>query len=110
LSISLSRACCASFAQAWAISSSIAFVSGNSIVWGQSQAVDRVLFVSFGTPQEQPPQNGGSMFCSVLGSSSATKCDSLALPGNAHDHAVVGRIVGVHIRDDVITRDGSWTF
>ena len=35
---------------------------------------------------------------------------SLALPGNALDqvhHAVVGRVVGVHIRDDVITSDGK---
>jgi flavin reductase (DIM6/NTAB) family NADH-FMN oxidoreductase RutF len=34
---------------------------------------------------------------------------SLALPGNAFDqvhHVVVGRVVGVHIRDDVITADG----
>jgi flavin reductase (DIM6/NTAB) family NADH-FMN oxidoreductase RutF len=35
---------------------------------------------------------------------------SLALPGNAFDqvhHVVVGRVVGVHIRDDVITPDGK---
>ena len=35
---------------------------------------------------------------------------SLALPGNALDqvhHVVVGRVVGVHIRDDVITSDGK---
>jgi len=35
---------------------------------------------------------------------------SLALPGNAIDqvhHIVIGRVVGVHIRDDVITRDGK---
>lgn len=34
---------------------------------------------------------------------------SLALPGNAVDqihHVVVGRVVGVHIRDDAITGDG----
>jgi len=33
----------------------------------------------------------------------------LALPGNSHDqvhHVVVGRVVGVHIRDDVITAEG----
>ncbi|MGA8434750.1 MAG: hypothetical protein WB713_08165 [Methyloceanibacter sp.] len=35
---------------------------------------------------------------------------SLALPGNAVDqvhHVVIGRVVGVHIRDDVITGDGK---
>jgi flavin reductase (DIM6/NTAB) family NADH-FMN oxidoreductase RutF len=35
---------------------------------------------------------------------------SLSLPGNAFDqvhHVVVGRVVGVHIRDDVITPDGK---
>ncbi|HWP24875.1 MAG TPA: hypothetical protein VNL39_00855 [Xanthobacteraceae bacterium] len=35
---------------------------------------------------------------------------SLALPGNALDrvhHVVVGRVIGVHIRDDVITADGK---
>ena len=35
---------------------------------------------------------------------------SLALPGNTHDqvhHVVIGRVVGVHIRDDVITHDGK---
>jgi flavin reductase (DIM6/NTAB) family NADH-FMN oxidoreductase RutF len=35
---------------------------------------------------------------------------SLALPGNAIDqvhHLVIGRVVGVHIRDDVITADGK---
>jgi flavin reductase (DIM6/NTAB) family NADH-FMN oxidoreductase RutF len=35
---------------------------------------------------------------------------SLVLPGNAIDqvhHVVIGRVVGVHIRDDVITRDGK---
>jgi flavin reductase (DIM6/NTAB) family NADH-FMN oxidoreductase RutF len=35
---------------------------------------------------------------------------SLALPGNAVDqvhHIVIGRVVGVHIRDDVITGDGK---
>jgi flavin reductase (DIM6/NTAB) family NADH-FMN oxidoreductase RutF len=35
---------------------------------------------------------------------------SLALPGNAVDqvhHVVIGRVVGVHIRDDVITHDGK---
>jgi flavin reductase (DIM6/NTAB) family NADH-FMN oxidoreductase RutF len=35
---------------------------------------------------------------------------SFALPGNALDqvhHVVVGRVVGVHIRDDVITTDGK---
>jgi flavin reductase (DIM6/NTAB) family NADH-FMN oxidoreductase RutF len=35
---------------------------------------------------------------------------SLVLPANAHDqvhHVVVGRVIGVHIRDDVIMRDGK---
>jgi flavin reductase (DIM6/NTAB) family NADH-FMN oxidoreductase RutF len=35
---------------------------------------------------------------------------SLALPGNAFDqvhHVVVGRVVGIHIRDDVIMPDGK---
>jgi flavin reductase (DIM6/NTAB) family NADH-FMN oxidoreductase RutF len=35
---------------------------------------------------------------------------SLALPGSAPDqvhHVVVGRVVGIHIRDDVITSDGK---
>jgi flavin reductase (DIM6/NTAB) family NADH-FMN oxidoreductase RutF len=34
----------------------------------------------------------------------------VALPGNAHDqvhHVVIGRVVGVHIRDDVIGADGK---
>jgi flavin reductase (DIM6/NTAB) family NADH-FMN oxidoreductase RutF len=34
---------------------------------------------------------------------------SLTLPGNVFDqvhHVVIGRVVGVHIRDDAITRDG----
>jgi flavin reductase (DIM6/NTAB) family NADH-FMN oxidoreductase RutF len=35
---------------------------------------------------------------------------SLALPGNAYDqvhHVVIGRVVGVHIRDDVLTSEGK---
>lgn len=35
---------------------------------------------------------------------------SLTLPGNAFDqvhHVVIGRVVGVHIRDDVLTPDGK---
>jgi flavin reductase (DIM6/NTAB) family NADH-FMN oxidoreductase RutF len=35
---------------------------------------------------------------------------SLALPGNTFDqvhHVVIGRVVGVHIRDDIITQDGK---
>jgi flavin reductase (DIM6/NTAB) family NADH-FMN oxidoreductase RutF len=35
---------------------------------------------------------------------------SLVLPGNSPDqvhHVVIGRVVGVHIRDDVLTRDGK---
>lgn len=35
---------------------------------------------------------------------------SLALPGNAPDqvhHVVIGRVVGVHIRDDALTSDGK---
>jgi len=35
---------------------------------------------------------------------------SLALPGNAFDqvhHVVIGRVVGVHIRDDVLTPEGK---
>jgi flavin reductase (DIM6/NTAB) family NADH-FMN oxidoreductase RutF len=35
---------------------------------------------------------------------------SLALPGNALDqvhHVVIGRVIGVHIRDDVITSEGK---
>jgi len=35
---------------------------------------------------------------------------SFALPGNAHDqvhHVVIGRVVGVHIRDDVLTVEGK---
>ena len=35
---------------------------------------------------------------------------SLALPGNAHDqvhHVVIGCVVGVHIRDDVLTPEGK---
>src|SRR3954464_1579188 len=35
---------------------------------------------------------------------------SVALPGNAFDqvhHVVIGRVVGVHIRDDVITPEGK---
>jgi flavin reductase (DIM6/NTAB) family NADH-FMN oxidoreductase RutF len=35
---------------------------------------------------------------------------SLALPGNAPDqvhHVVIGRVVGVHIRDDVLMPDGK---
>ena len=35
---------------------------------------------------------------------------SLALPGNAFDqvhHVVVGRVVGVHVRDDAITPEGK---
>jgi len=34
----------------------------------------------------------------------------LALPGNAFDqvhHVVIGRVVGVHIRDDVLTDEGK---
>src|SRR6476620_9774630 len=34
----------------------------------------------------------------------------VALPGNAFDqvhHVVIGRVVGVHIRDDVITAEGK---
>ncbi len=36
--------------------------------------------------------------------------DALALPGNASDqvhHVVIGRVVGVHIRDDVLTPEGK---
>jgi flavin reductase (DIM6/NTAB) family NADH-FMN oxidoreductase RutF len=35
---------------------------------------------------------------------------SLVLPGNSPDqvhHVVIGRVAGVHIRDDVLTRDGK---
>jgi flavin reductase (DIM6/NTAB) family NADH-FMN oxidoreductase RutF len=35
---------------------------------------------------------------------------SLALPGNAFDrvhHVVIGRVVGVHIRDDIVTPEGK---
>jgi flavin reductase (DIM6/NTAB) family NADH-FMN oxidoreductase RutF len=35
---------------------------------------------------------------------------SLALPGNSFDqvhHVVVGRVIGVHIRDDVLTPEGK---
>lgn len=35
---------------------------------------------------------------------------SLALPGNAYDqvhHVVIGRVVGVHVRDDVFTPEGK---
>jgi flavin reductase (DIM6/NTAB) family NADH-FMN oxidoreductase RutF len=35
---------------------------------------------------------------------------SVALPGNGHDqvhHVVIGRVIGVHIRDDALTPDGK---